>query len=263
MLDSNTRDEIAAKIFHCHQTHQQLPLLSESYPDFELADAYAIQEQVLSRFTANNDPIKGYKIGLTSKVMQEMAGTNEPDYSAIPASFFFDESTAIARAHFNRPMVEIELAFIIGRELNGTNATLADVIQAIDYVVPAIELVDFRVALGPGMKVIDSIADMAAVGGVVLGGRPRKIHALDLRNVNGSLLINGEQRESGSSAAVLGNPLTAVRWLADKIAAMGHHFAPGNVILSGSFVRALPVEAGDSIVARFDNDFGDVAIEMV
>ena len=191
MLDSNTRDEIAAKIFHCHQSHQQLPLLSESYADFELADAYAIQKQVLSRFVANNDPIKGYKIGLTSKVMQEMAGTNEPDYSAIPASFFFDESTAIARVHFNRPIVEIELAFIIGSELNG------------------------------------------------------------------------EQRESGSSAAVLGNPLTAVRWLADKIAAMGHHFAPGNVILSGSFVRALPVEAGDSIVARFDNDFGDVAIEMV
>ncbi|TFH67441.1 4-oxalocrotonate decarboxylase [Gammaproteobacteria bacterium LSUCC0057] len=263
MLTSQTRDEIAAKIFHCHQTQQQIPLLTESYPEFELVDAYAIQEQVVGRFAANGDPVKGYKIGLTSKVMQEMAGTDEPDYSAMPASFFFDESSPITRAQFNRPMVEIELAFVIGRPLDGAHATVADVIQAIDYVVPAIELVDFRVALGPGMQVIDSIADMAAVGGVVLGGRPRKIHELDLRAVNGSLLINGEQRESGCSSAVLGNPLTAVRWLASKMAAMGHHFAPGDVILSGSFLRAVPVEAGDSIVARFDNSFGDVAIEMV
>ncbi len=263
MLEQTLRSEIAEKIFHCHQTHQQLPLLTESYPAFELADAYAIQQQVIERFAAAGDPVKGYKIGLTSKVMQEMAGTDEPDYSAMPASFFFDESSQISRAQFNRPMVEIELAFVIGRPLDGANATLAEVIQAIDYVLPAIELVDFRVALGPGMQVIDSIADMAAVGGVVLGGRPRQLHELDLRSVAGELLINGELRESGSAAAVLGNPLTAVRWLAAKMAAMGSQFAPGDTILSGSFVRAVPVEAGDSVVARFDSGFGDVAIELV
>jgi len=263
MLDTTARSEIADKIYHCHQSHQQIPLLTETYPAFELADAYAIQQQVIERFATAGDPVKGYKIGLTSKVMQEMAGTNEPDYSAMPASFFFDESTPIARSHFNRPMVEIELAFVIGRPLDGANATLSEVIRAIDYVLPAIELVDFRVALGPGMQVIDSIADMAAVGGVVLGGRPRKLHELDLRGVAGELIINSEVRDSGTAAAVLGNPLTAVRWLATKMAAMGSQFAPGDTILSGSFVRALPIEAGDSVVARFDNGFGDVAIEMV
>ena len=96
------------------------------------------------------------------------------------------------------------------------------------------------------------------MGGVILGGNPVDLREIDIRNINGSLLINGEVREEGGSAAVLGNPLNAVAWLANKLSEFGVAFEPGDVILSGSFLRALPVQAGDDVVARFDNGFGDI-----
>ena len=108
----------------------------------------------------------------------------------------------------------------------------------------------------------DTIADLAAVGGVILGGNPIDLRDIDIRDINGSLLINGEEREKGNSIEVLGNPLTAVAWLANKLSQFGVAFEPGDVILSGSFLRALPVAAGDDIVARFDNGFGDVTFSF-
>ncbi len=260
MLSTEVHKEIAAKIFQCFKDNSQIPLLNTSYPEIEVQDSYRIQEHVVSSFLAEGRKIKGYKIGLTSKAMQEMAGSTEPDYSALLDDMFIPEGTELARADWADPIVEIELAFVIKEQLQGPGVNVADVIRATDFVLPAIELVDFRVARTPGMDVRDTIADLAAVGGVVLGGNPVSLQDIDVRNVHGSLLVNGEVREEGISSAVLGNPLTAVAWLANKLSEFGVTFEPGDVILSGSFLRALPVQAGDEVVARFDNGFGDVTL---
>ena len=262
MLSDATRREIAGKIVQCFKDNSQISLLSASYPDIEMEDSYRIQEQVVASFVAEGRSIKGYKIGLTSKAMQEMAGSTEPDYSAMLDDMFIFEGAELARSDWADPIVEIELAFVIKETLQGPGVNVADVIRATDFVLPAIELVDFRVARAPGMDVRDTIADLAAVGGVVLGGNPVKLEDIDVRNVHGSLLVNGEVREEGMSSAVLGNPLTAVAWLANKLAEFGVSFKPGDVILSGSFVRALPVQAVDEIVASFDNGFGDVSLRF-
>ncbi len=260
MLSTDVHQEIAKKIFQCFKDHSQIPLLNTSYPELEVEDSYRIQEHVVAAFQAEGRSIKGYKIGLTSKAMQEMAGSSEPDYSAMLDHMFLDESSETPLAEWASPIVEIELAFVMKEELSGPGVNVADVIRATDFVLPAIEIVDFRVALSPGMDVRDTIADLAAVGGVVLGGNPVDLRDIDIRNVQGSLIINGETREQGLSSAVLGNPLTAVAWLANKLSEFDVSFKPGDVILSGSCVRALPVQAGDEVVARFDNGFGDVAI---
>jgi len=147
--------------------------------------------------------------------------------------------------------------------LSGTSLTVADVIRAVDFVLPAIEVVDLRVAMAPGMDVRDTIADMAAVGAVVLGGRPMKLTDLDLRSVDGALLINGEELESGSASAVLGNPLNALVWLANKLGSFGVTFEPGDIVLSGSFIKIQPVKAGDSVTASFGSGLGDVTVEFV
>jgi len=262
MLNEDQRQEIADDIFRCFEEKTQRGLLTKAYPDIEVEDAYRIQERVVANHLEKGRRIKGYKIGLTSKPMQEMAGTTEPDFAAILDDMFLDESAETLRADWQMPLVEIEMAFVMKKRLEGPGVNVADVIRATDFVLPAIEIVDFRVAMEPGMDVRDTIADLAAVGGVILGGNPMRLEDIDVRNVSGTLAINGEVRERGDASAVLGNPLTAVAWLANKLAPFGVAFEPGDVILSGSFLRALPVNAGDEIVAEFDNGFGHVAINF-
>ncbi len=260
MLPADTRQEIAAEIIRCIKETSQIPLLTASYPDMDVEDSYRIQESVIKAFIDEGRTIRGYKIGLTSKPMQEMLGTTEPDYSAILDDMFAPESAELACSNWSQPLVEIEIAFVMKDELRGPGINAADVIRATDFVLPAIELVDTRVTPGPGMSVVDTIADLAAVGAVVLGGNPVNLRDVDIRRVAGSLEINGEVREQGSASAVLGNPVNAVAWLANKLAEFDITFKPGDVILSGSFLRALPVTAGDEVVARFDNGFGDITL---
>ncbi|HSG62021.1 MAG TPA: fumarylacetoacetate hydrolase family protein [Pseudomonadales bacterium] len=262
MLDNATRQQIAHDIFRCFKEKTQIPLLNPRFTSIEMEDAYRIQEYVVQHFLNEGRQIKGYKIGLTSKPMQELAKSTEPDYSAMLDDMFIPEASQTPRSAWQQPLVEIELAFVMKEALKGPGINVADVIRATDFVLPAIEVVDFRVQYGPGMDVRDTIADLAAVGGVVLGGRPIKLDEMDVRNIKGSLLINGEVREQGSADAVLGNPLNAVAWLANKLSEFDVAFKPGDVILSGSFLRALPVSAGDKIVARFDHGLGDVTIDF-
>ena len=263
MLDDKTRESIADDIYRCYRDVSQIELLNPRFPTLENEDSYKIQEIVIDKFRADGSPVKGYKVGLTSKPMQEMAGTNEPDYSAIPSEFFFPEASELPRSKFNTPMVEIEIAFVMKERLAGPGVNVVDAIRAVDFALPAIEVVDFRVARAPGMDVRDTIADLAAVGAVVLGGRPIKLTDIDLRTVRGELMINGEVKEAGSAAAVLGNPLNALVWTANKLGSFGITFEPGDVVLTGSFIKVFPVDAGDTVTASFDSGFGDVTVEFV
>lgn len=260
MLSDDVRRKIATDISRCFRENSQISLLTATYPDIEVEDSYRIQEYVVSDFETAGHKVRGYKIGLTSKPMQEMAGTTEPDYSAILDYMFIPEASESPRSAWRDPLVEIELAFVMKESLRGGGVNAADVIRATDFVLPAIEIVDFRVQRAPGMDVRDTIADLAAVGGVVLGGNPRSLHDIDVRNVGGKLFINDELKEEGSSVAVLGNPVTAIAWLVNKLSEFGIAFQSGDVVLSGSFVRALPVAAGDEVLASFDNDFGDILL---
>lgn len=168
MLDSATRAKILADINGVYDTRQPLPLLTETYPDIEIEDAYAIQVAFIAEQVAKDRTIKGYKVGLTSKAMQEMSGSTEPDFSAMTDDLFLPENTPIDFARFFRPMIEIEVAFVMKHALQGPGVLPVDVIRATDFVLPSIEIVDFRVGPGPGMTVVDTVADLAACGAAVL-----------------------------------------------------------------------------------------------
>ncbi|RRJ84394.1 2-keto-4-pentenoate hydratase [Aestuariirhabdus litorea] len=262
MLNQETRSTIAQQIFDCFTHRRQIPLLTQSHPEIEVEDAYRIQEQVISRFQADGRQVKGYKIGLTSEVMQQMAGTTEPDYSSVLDHMFVESGSCLKCDDFSDPLIEIEIAFVMKQTLKGPGITEADVAAATDYILPSIELVDFRVARAPGMDVRDTIADLAAVGCVSLGSQPKRLDEVELGAIRGDLIINGSVQESGAAAAVLGNPLTAVAWLANKLSEFGIAFEAGDVAFSGSFVRAIPVQAGDSVIARFDSGLGDVSLQF-
>jgi len=263
MLDQKTREKIVDDLFGVYETRKPLPLLTKIYPGIEVEDSYRIQEMFVARQIAAGRQIKGYKVGLTSKPMQEMAGSTEPDFSAMTDDLFFPEDTPVETAQFFDPMIEIEIAFVMKERLQGPGVLPMDVIRATDFVVPAIEIVDFRVARAPGMNLIDTVADLAACGAVVLGANPRRLDQIDIRRVKGSILCNGKVEQEGEASAVLGNPVTSVAWLANKLGEFGVAFEPGHVVLTGSFVRAFPVKAGDEIIARYDQGFGEVATRFI
>jgi len=263
MLDKATRSKIVDDLFRVYETRQPIRLLTKTYPGITVEDSYRIQEEFVARQVKAGARIKGYKVGLTSKPMQEMAGSTEPDFSAMTDDLFIPEDTPIPASRFFSPMIEIEIAFVMKHALQGPGVLPVDVIRATDFVLPAIEIVDFRLAREPGMNLIDTVADLAACGAVVLGANPRPLDAIDVRRVKGSIINNGKVEQEGLASAVLGNPVTSVAWLANKLGEFGVTFEPGHVILTGSFVRAFPVKAGDNIVASFDQGLGDVLTSFV
>ncbi|MDO8288806.1 MAG: 4-oxalocrotonate decarboxylase [Parvibaculum sp.] len=262
MLDAVTRTKIVGDLEEVYRSRKALPLLTKTYAGIEVEDSYRIQEEFVTRKVAAGAKVKGYKVGLTSKAMQQMSGSTEPDFSAMTDELFFPEDTPIPHAHFFDPMIEIEIAFVMKHALKGPGILPVDVIRATDFVLPAIEIVDFRVARAPGMNLIDTVADLAACGAVVLGGNPRRLDQIDVRAVKGSIIRNDVVEQEGVASAVLGNPVTSVAWLANKLGEFGVSFEPGHVILTGSFVRAIPVKQGDQIVCRFDQGFGDVSVSF-
>ncbi len=256
MLSQTDRQKAADLLRQAHGSREKIPSLKETFPEMEIEDSYRIQQIFVDRYLAEGAQIKGYKVGLTSKAMQELVGFYEPDFGILLDSFFINEGAIINQDDFFEPFVEIEIAFVMKKQLRGPRVNAADVIRATDFVLPSIELVDRRLSNRVG--VVDTIADLASCGAVILGGNPMRLEDIDIRNVVGSIIKNGEVISTGVASAVLGNPINAVIWLANKLSEFDITFEPGQVILSGSFVRLEATQPGDHFIARFDNGFGDV-----
>ena len=257
MLTQDIIHNTALRLHQAEQQREQIRQISLDYPDITIEDAYAIQRCWVEMKLAEGREIKGHKIGLTSRAMQMSSQINEPDYGTLLDDMFFNDGSDIPTSRFIVPRVDVELAFILGKELKGPNITLFDVYQATDFVIPALEIIDARSqsidpASGRPRKVFDTISDNAANAGVVMGGRPVKPSELDLRWVSALMYRNGVIEESGVAAAVLNHPANGVAWLANKLAPFDVSLKPGQVILGGSFTRPVPARAGDT----FHVDYG-------
>jgi 2-keto-4-pentenoate hydratase len=259
MLTADQHTTMAQALFSAEADHAPIEPFTVTHPEAVIEDSYRIAQLVTEMKVAAGRTVKGHKVGLTSKVMQQLSGATEPDYGTVTDDWIVPEGSTIDMARLNRPLVEIEIAFVLGRDLCGPGINAADVIRATDFVLPAIEIVDSRY-LGRGPKpLIDSVADAAWCGLVVLGGRPTRLIDLDIRREGAALVKNGTIQETGVGSAVMGNPVNAVVWLANKLATFGESMVAGRVVLSGSFVKAIPFGAGDTISAMF-NTLGDVTI---
>jgi 2-oxo-hept-3-ene-1,7-dioate hydratase len=257
MLEQASIREAAGKLHRAEQSRTQIRQFSLDYPGITIADAYAIQTEWVRVKTAEGRTIKGHKIGLTSRAMQQSSQIDEPDYGVLLDDMFFPEATDIPFERFIVPRLEVELAFILGRRLEGPGCTIFDVLDAAAWVVPAIEIIDARIhQVDPETKVtrkvFDTISDNAANAGIVLGGRPVKPLDVDLRWVGALCYRNGVIEESGVAAAVLNHPANGVAWLANKLAVHGVALEAGEVILGGSFTRPVAVRPGDT----FHVDYG-------
>jgi 2-oxo-hept-3-ene-1,7-dioate hydratase len=267
MLSTDTIRSLARHLYDARKSRTQLRHFSMQHPDMTIEDGYAVQSEWVRLELADGRSIKGRKIGLTSRAMQQASQITEPDYAPLMDDMFFATGSDIPFERFIAPRVEVELAFVLRSPLRGPGATIFDVLRATDYVTPALEIIDARIEqfdreTRAPRKVFDTIADFAANAGVVIGGRPVKADAVDLRWVGALLYKNAVIEETGLAAAVLNHPAAGVAWLADKIAPYGEGLNPGDIILGGSFTRPTTVARGDVLHADY-GPLGGISMRFV
>jgi 2-oxo-hept-3-ene-1,7-dioate hydratase len=259
--------QLAAELQQAERSRVQLEHFSTRFPGMTIEDGYAVSRAWIQLKLGAGRVARGHKIGLTSRAMQLSSQITEPDYGTLLDDMFIQEGSAIPTNRFIAPRVEVELAFVLGRRLQGPGVTIFDVLAATDYVVPAIEIIDARIEqfdrhTRAMRKVFDTIADNAANAGIITGGRPVKPDAVDLRWVSALLYKNGVVEESGVAAAVLNHPATGVAWLANKLAPWGEFLEKGEVVLAGSFTRPTNALPGDTFHADY-GPLGAIAFQFV
>jgi 2-oxo-hept-3-ene-1,7-dioate hydratase len=256
MFSQEVIAQLAAELDRSEKSRTQVEHFSKRFPGMTVDDGYAVSRAWVRMKIAQGRKARGHKIGLTSRAMQQSSQIDEPDFGTLLDDMFFEPGD-IPAARFIAPRVEVELAFVLKRTLQGAEVGVDQVLDATEYVTPAIEIIDARIEqfdrnTKAMRKVQDTISDNAANAGIVLGGHKMHPRELDLPWVGAILRQNGVVEETGLAAGVQGHPAIGVAWLAKKLAPWGERLEAGEVVLAGSFTRPVGAKKGD----RFDADYG-------
>jgi len=249
-MDDTARRHASQALLDAYASKTPIAPLTETYENVSVDDAYAIQLMQIETFIESGRTIKGHKVGLTSAAMQKMLGVDKPDYGHLVEDFFYLEHLPIPTEVFLQPRVEPEIAFVLKRSLQGPGVTVAEAIASVDFVIPALEIVDSRIAEWK-ISLVDTIADNASSGAVVLGSTPKLLRQVDLRLTGAVMTCDGQIMGTGTGGAVLGSPINSLVWLANTVGTRGVALEVGHVILPGALCGMVPVRAGDTISASF------------
>ncbi|TJY66194.1 2-oxopent-4-enoate hydratase [Arthrobacter sp. CAU 1506] len=226
-----------------------------------LDDAYAVQFFQLQTHLAAGRVLAGRKVGLTSPAMQAQLGVDSPDFGFFFDDMVYSESARIPAAGFIAPRVEPEFGFVLKSPLQGPGVSLEQARAAIGEVYAAIEIIDSRIA-DWDIHLVDTVADNASCGAIAVGTAPLNVDVADLASVRCTLVIDGQARESGTGEDVMGDPVAPLAWLANVLGEQGVALDAGQLVLPGSFTKALPVIAGESATADF-GDLGSLTIHFI
>lgn len=248
--------EAAASLRDAAKSGAWVAPLRETYPGMDAAAAYAIQKINTDRRVAEGRRIVGRKIGLTARAVQAQLGVDQPDFGILFDDMGYGDGEPVPVSVLQQPKIEAEIAFVIGRDIEAAEPGLVDVMQAIEYALPAMEIVGSRVA-GWNIKFVDTVADNASSAAYVLGTSPRRLSEFDVRMCGMAMTSRGEPVSTGAGVACLGNPLNAVLWLARTMARLGSPMRAGDLVLSGALGPMAPVKPGDVFETRI-NGLGSV-----
>lgn len=227
---------------------QTIDRISETHGISGLENAYAVAA-VNTQFRIDKGArVVGKKVGLTSKSVQQQLGVDQPDFGVLFDDMEFLDGQVIDAGRLLQPKAEAEVAFVMGKDLNGTSCSYAEFVSSVAYALPAIEVVDSAIE-GWKLTLVDTVADNASCGVYVLGNQPVSLGSIDLGSIGMHMQVNGAVVSVGSGVACLGHPLRAAYWLAQTMAQRGELIRAGEVILSGALGPMASVKAGDTVVA--------------
>lgn len=250
----------ADQLLQARDTGVPIAPFTDADPSLGMADGYAIQTHLVSSLLARGESIIGYKLGLTSRPMQELLGVDSPDFGPVFASGVFRDGAVLPVDRFIAPRIEAEIAVVLERDLTGPDCTPLAARQASAGLVAALEIVDSRIE-GWRVKLADTVADLASSGAIAASSTVVPIRDLDPRLVGMVFTRNGELVATGAGAAALGDPMAAVAWLANTLAPLGVTLPAGSVIMTGALHAMVPVSPGDVFRADFDR-LGPITIRM-
>jgi 2-keto-4-pentenoate hydratase len=253
-------DEAADLLWQAHQSRIAIAPLSDTFSEMSIDEAYQVQKRNTIRKLAAGGRLVGHKIGLTSPVVQRQLGVDQPDFGDLMADMACTSGAEISMEELIEPKAEAEICLVLKRDLDKTIHTVADIIAAVDYVLPAIEVVDSRINDWK-IKITDTIADNASSAFFVLGTVPVKLTDFDHLLCGMSLKKNGEVESTGAGMACLGNPLNAAVWLANKLVEMDSPLTAGDIILTGALGPMVNVAKGDYIEANISG-VGPVSVRF-
>ena len=257
-MEEESIAEAAGLLLDAYASGIPVAPLTTAYPGLSVTDAYAIQLAQVAAWTAGGARVKGHKVGLTSAAMQRQLGVDQPVFGHLLDTMFLAEGTTADYGRLAQPKAEPEIAFVLGRPLRGPGVTVAEALTAVDFVLPALEIVDSRIADWK-ITMPDAIADNGLSSAVVLGSRPVRPQELDLALTGCLLHRNGRIEGTGAGGAVLGSPVNALVWLANAIGPRGITLEAGHVVLPGSVCAAISFGHGDTVSATFDR-IGSVSV---
>ncbi|MGV8871320.1 MAG: 2-keto-4-pentenoate hydratase [Rhodococcus sp. (in: high G+C Gram-positive bacteria)] len=260
MVSTRVRTEIAQSLATAERNRAPIPPLSQTYPSLNVVDAYEIALLGIRERVASGARVVGHKVGLSSRAMQTMMGVDEPDYGHLLDTMELTESEPVDIARFCMPRVEVEIAFVLGADLPGSDCTDEDVRAATATVAASIELIDSRI-IDWRIGICDTVADNASSAGFVLGAQRSTLAEVEPAAVDAALFIDDVRIAEGRGDAVLGDPVRAVSWLARTVAGYGVRLKSGDIVLPGSCTRAIDVAPGQHIRADFGT-LGSVSLEF-
>jgi len=244
MLSARQRAELAERLWQAEQTRRPCAPLTEDHPTLSPSDAYAIQGVNLARHQELGARIVGRKVGLTSDAIQRWLGVDRPDFGGLLDTMELADGGVLRLDSLLQPRAEGEIAFVLADDLMGPGVTVADVLSATAFVLPAIEIIDSRIADWK-ITFADTVADNASSGRFVLGTTPVAIDELALGLAGMALRKRGRVVSTGAGAACLGHPVHAVAWLANTLGALDTPLCAGEIVLSGALGPATPLDRGD------------------
>lgn len=260
--DTSVVQDVADALWEADRSHTPIPPVHDRLgTTTDLDVAYAVQQINTDRSVAEGRKISGRKIGVTSKAVQAQIGVDQPDFGTLFADTEFGDGVDVPGARLIQPRAEAEVALVLDRDLDAAPHGFAEVMRAVAFALPAIEVVDSRIEDWK-IGIVDTIADNASCGVYVIGGRPVPLSAVDLRAVTMSMSVNGTEVSTGIGAACLGNPLHAARWLADTLCERGIPLRAGDVLMTGALGPMQAITTGDEVVASITG-LGTVTTHIV
>lgn len=261
MLQESTIKQLALRVANAQDNACSIEKLTIAYPDMTVTDSYRVQDALRELWIGRGERIIGMKAGLTSKAKMEQMGVHEPSFGILSNRMAVPENGAANMAKLVHPRVEAEIAFVLGRDLRGRHCSIDEIINATDYVIPALEIIDSRYEKFK-FDLISVIADNSSSSLYVTGGKPLDPKSgMDLQTIGVVIEKNGEIQALGASAAVLGHPARAVQMLLEHLDDRGDYLAAGSLVLTGGITEAIPVHVGDVVSARFQ-DMGSVSVRF-